>query len=254
VRENLVLVNAFYTNSILLKGLINYLNKYFNLYFIDLPGFEKRSPPLEEISIQAYSDFVSGKIDEFDLDHYIIAGISFGFLIVNNICLDGKCKGVVAIFPYINKHSLKLKKGKKTFYNFMSSFFVNLKLSRIIWQKRMFQSAAYLYSSYPRDRVTVILEHMDGKTFFETAQIILNNEEPLSFQRLPYALIINKKDRTINYEYSLEAFKKGAKDLLIVHSEADHYPEDVEESYFMKAFPEDEIYRIITFLNNKCPN
>lgn len=134
----------------------------------------------------------------------------------------------------------------------MSSFFINFKLSRSVWKNSMFQNAAYLYSSYPRDRVTVILEHMDGKTFFETAQIILNNEEPLSFQELPYALIVNKKDRTINYDYSLQAFEKNIKDLLVIHSETDHYPEDVEESYFMKAFPEDAINRIIAFLNSRC--
>jgi pimeloyl-ACP methyl ester carboxylesterase len=251
VRENLVLVNAFYTNSILLKGLIDYLDRHFNLYFIDLPGFAKHSPPLEEISIQAYSDFVSRKIEEFDLDRYIIAGISFGFLIVSNICLDGKCKGIVAIFPYIDKNSLKLRVGKKAFYNLMSDFFIRLRLSRSIWKNRMFQSAAYIYSSYPRDRVTVILEHMDGKTFFETAQIILNNEGPLAFQELPYALIVNKEDKTIKYDYSLEAFKKNVKDLLIIHSEADHYPEDIEEAYFAKAFPRDDINRIIAFFNSK---
>ena len=251
MRENLVLVNAFYTNSILLKGLINYLGRHFNLYFIDLPGFAKHSPPLEEISIPAYSDFVSGKIDAFNLDRYIIAGISFGFLIVNNIYLDGKCKGIVAIFPYIDKNSLKLRMGKKAFYNLMSDFFIRLRLSRSIWKNKMFQSAAYLYSSYPRDRVTVILEHMDGKTFFETAQIILNNEEPLSFQELPYALVVNKEDETIKYDYSLAAFKKNAKDLLIIHSEADHYPENIEEAYFAKAFPRDDINRIIAFFNSK---
>jgi len=54
IPENLILVNAFYTNSILLKGLIDYLKKYFNVYFIDLPGFAKDAPPLKEISINLY--------------------------------------------------------------------------------------------------------------------------------------------------------------------------------------------------------
>ncbi|HZX11305.1 MAG TPA: hypothetical protein VFG01_10215, partial [Acidobacteriota bacterium] len=175
--ENLILVNAFYTNSILLKGLINYLKKHFNVYFIDLPGFAKKSPPLKEISISLYSEYVTQKVEDFNLDHYIIAGISFGFLITNNVFLDGRCKGIVAIFPYINKNSLKLELGKKLFYNLMSQFFVSFNLSRKIWKNKIFQNIAYLYSSYPRNRVTVILEHMDGKTFFETAKIILNSNQ-----------------------------------------------------------------------------
>jgi len=250
-KENLILVNAFYTNSILLKGLISYLNTYFNVYFIDLPGFAKHSPPLEEISIRMYSEYVTRKINQFDLNHYIVAGISFGFLIVNNIYLDGKCKGVVAIFPYLDKHSLKLETRKKAFYNFASHFFVGFNISRNVWESKLFQNMAYFYSSYPEDRITVILEHMDGKTFFETAKIILNHKDALCFQKLPYALIVNEKDKTINYDYSLKIFKSNVEELLIVHSEADHYPEDVKESYFQKAFPEDDIDRIKAFFNSK---
>ncbi len=251
MRENLVLVNAFYTNSILLKGLIDYLSRHFNLYFIDLPGFTKHSPPLEEISVSLYSEYISQKIEQFDLDHYIIAGISFGFLIVNSMSLDRKCKGIVAIFPYINKNSLKLKIAKKAFYNFASQFFISFNLSENIWKNKMFRKMAYWYSSYPKDRVAVILKHMDGKTFFETAQMILNNSAPLTFQELPYALILNKNDNTIRYHYSLKTFKQNVKDLLIVHSDADHYPDDIEESYFLRTFPSAQLRQIISFFNSR---
>ncbi len=37
-KENLVLVNAFLTNSLVLRGLIDYLNNFFRVHFIDLPG------------------------------------------------------------------------------------------------------------------------------------------------------------------------------------------------------------------------
>lgn len=150
MKENLVLVNAFYINSILLKGFIDYLSRYFNLHFIDLPGFAKHSPPLEEISVSLYSEYVSQKINRLNLNHYIIAGISFGFLIVSSISLDTKCKGIVAIFPYINKNFLKLKITKRTFYNFASQFFISFNLSESIWRNKMFHKMAYWYSSYPR--------------------------------------------------------------------------------------------------------
>jgi pimeloyl-ACP methyl ester carboxylesterase len=250
--ENLILVNAFYTNSILLKGLIDYLSQYFHLHFIDLPGFINHSPPLQEISIQSFSEYTAKKIDELNLDRYIIAGISFGFLIVNNTNLDEKCKGIVAINPYIDEKSLLLNSGKKMFYNYMSKYFVRFNISTKIWKNKIFQQMAYLYSSYPRDRVTVILEHMDGKTFFKTAQIILNNKNSLHFQNYPYALIINKNDKTIDYDYSMKIFKNNINKLLIVHSDADHYPENIDESYFKQAFPKNEINRIVSFFNNSA--
>jgi len=92
---------------------------------------------------------------------------------------------------------------------------------------------------------------MDGRTFFETAKNILNCNDSLCFQRIPYALIINKGDRTIDYDFSMKIFRSKINDLLIVHSESDHYPVHIEESYFMSAFPKDEIDRIIAFFNSK---
>ena len=100
-KENLVLLHSFPTNSILLSGYIEYLSDSFNVYFIDLPGFTKAVPPLERVTFAGYYDFVGRKIKELDLDSYLVEGISFGFAIVNHLNHDRKCKGIIAIEPFI---------------------------------------------------------------------------------------------------------------------------------------------------------
>jgi len=84
-KENLVLVNAFLTNSLVLRGLIDYLGKYFRVHFIDLPGFIRDIPPLSEISLENYASYVRRRIDELDLDSYLLGGISFGFAVVSHL-------------------------------------------------------------------------------------------------------------------------------------------------------------------------
>jgi hypothetical protein len=252
-RENLVLVNAFYTNSILLKGLIDFLKEYLNLYFIDLPGFSKKSPPLKEVTVENFSEYIQKKINELNLGHYIIGGISFGFWVVNNISLsqDKRCKGIIALFPYIDAKSLKLKKRKKILYSTAVNFLCFTGLSATIWKNKCTQKFAYWYSSYPPDRVKVILEEMDGKTFFETARWILHMNHGVRFHKKPYILIINKDDKTIKYDYCHQVFQDNAEELFVLNSTIDHFPEDLSKNYIQERFDTGDIQRLIAFINSR---
>ncbi len=113
-RENLVLVNAFYTNSAILQGLIDFLSDTFNVYFIDLPGFAADVPPLEDISVEGFAHYVRRRIDGFGLEHFVLGGISFGFLVANRVPLNGECRGILGITPYLDRKSLKLRPASDT--------------------------------------------------------------------------------------------------------------------------------------------
>lgn len=252
-KENLILVNAFYTNRILLQGLIVFLKDHFTLYFVDLPGFSKKSPPLKKVDLRNFSDSIQEKINELNLNHYIIGGISFGFYAVNNVPLemDDRCKGIVAIFPYIDSKSLKLKRRKKILYSTLVNFLCFTGLSSTIWKNKYTQKFAFWYSSYPPERVKVILEQMDGKTFFHTARLILHNNHSIKFHKKPYILIINKDDNTIKYDYCLKTFEDNVDDLFVLNSDIEHYPEDLSKNYIQERFSLRDIQRLIAFLNNR---
>jgi len=247
-RENLVLVNAFYTNSAILKGLIDFLNDIFNVYFIDLPGFSGDVPPLDDISVESFAHYVRRRIDGFGLEHFVLGGISFGFLVANHVPLNGECRGILGITPYLDRKSLKLKPVKRHGYRLVTGFFATTRLSRRIWKTRALHRFAQYYSRYPSSRVDLILEHMDGQTFFETGRMILNGRHSCFFHDLPYILIVNRDDTTIDFEYTTRRFRDSAASLLIVETKIDHYPQEITKEYFRERIGRHEIDRVAAFL------
>ena len=252
-RENLVLVNAFYTNSAILQGLIDFLSDTFNVYFIDLPGFAADVPPLEDISVESFAHYVRRRIDGFGLEHFVLGGISFGFLVANRVPVNGECRGIVGIAPYLDRKSLKLRPVKRHSYRLVTGLLSTTRLSRRVWKTRAVRRFAHYYSRYPSSRVDMILDHMDGRTFFETGRMILNGRHSSMFHDLPYVLIVNRDDTTIDFEYTTRRFRDSAAKLLIVETKIDHYPREISKEYFRERIGPDQIDRIAAFLRRHRP-
>jgi pimeloyl-ACP methyl ester carboxylesterase len=249
-RENLVLVNAFYSNSLILKGLIDFLGDRFNVHFIDLPGFYLGSSPLDEISLQSFAAFVRRRLDELDLEHFIVGGISFGFLVANSLPPEGRCRAVVAIAPYIDKQSLNIGALKRTSYRMVTELASATGLGRRAWKTRAARRFAHWYSRYPADRVDLILDHMDAQTFFETGRLILRNHHSCVFHDLPYVLIANPNDTTIRYDYIVRRFRENTDRLLVVETSIDHYPGEISKSYFQERFAAADLERVSAFVRS----
>jgi pimeloyl-ACP methyl ester carboxylesterase len=250
-KENLILINSFYANSILLEGLIDFIQDYFHVYFIDLPGFSSQVPPLKQISFEDFSSYVEKKIAEFDLDSYILGGVSFGFFIASRASVDQKCRGIVAIIPYTDSDSLQLKFRKKLIYNTGTKIIDGLGISSWLWKKSSFKKFARWYSIYPEERVDVILDQLDGRTFFRTGRLLLENNELCRFHDLPTALILSNVDTTLNNDHVLDLFQKNTRDLLVVDTEIDHYPLQMDKTYFKDHFKDENIQKILDFFSNK---
>ena len=251
-KENLVLVNAYLTNSLVLKGFIDYLSRFFNVYFIDLPGFIQDVPPLAQISIESYAGYVQKRLERLNLKSFILGGISFGFLVASHMPRDRRCKGLVAIAPYINSRLLKLGFLKMSVYSLLVHLTLAFNMSTKIWESRHFHRAFHWYSDYPAERINNLLSHMDGRTFFETARIILGHREPCPFHALPYVLIISSSDKTIKNDPLLKLFPKNVENLKVLEVGTDHYPLDISADYFKERIPEEQIKDIILFVNGKA--
>ena len=128
VKENIILVHSFPTNSKILNGFKEYLDDYFNVYFIDMPGFVLEKKPLAKISIENFSEYLDEEIGRLGLKSYFLGGISFGFLVVNGVKVDSKCKGILAMEPYLNSKMLKMNSGSRlkllALINFINIFFI----------------------------------------------------------------------------------------------------------------------------------
>jgi len=252
-KENLVLVNAFLTNSLVLRGLIDYLGNYFRVHFIDLPGFVRDIPPLSKVTLENYAAYVQGQIDGLDLDSYILGGISFGFAVISHLDPNELCKGVVAITPFLNSRWLNLGLFKKSAYSLLVRLTLAFDLPLKIWNHRLFRRVFHWYSDYPADRIETLLSQMEGRTFFETARLILTHRQPCRFQNLPYVLVLSHSDRTIKNGPLLELFEKKIDRLKVVRAGIDHYPLEVSEDYFQSRFPQEDMLDIIIFFGGRSP-
>jgi hypothetical protein len=94
---------------------------------------------------------------------------------------------------------------------------------------------------------------MEGRTFFETARIILTHRQPCRFQNLPYVLILSHFDRTIKNGPLLELFEKKIDRLKVVRAGFDHYPLEVSQDYFQSRFAQEDIHDIIVFFGERSP-
>jgi pimeloyl-ACP methyl ester carboxylesterase len=246
-KENLVLVNAFLTNSLVLRGLIDYLGRFFRVHFIDLPGFIRDVPPLTEVSLESYAEYVRQRLADLDLDSYLLSGISFGFAVISQLPPDERCRGVVAITPFLSSRWLNLGPIKKSTYAFLVRLALVFDLPTKVWNHRFFHRAFHWYSDYPAGRIDTLLHQMEGRTFFETARIILSHRQPRGFHKRPHVLILSHSDRTIKNDPLLKFFQENVDRLKVVHVGIDHYPPEVTEDYFESRFPQKDIRDIIVF-------
>jgi len=247
-KENLVLVHSFYANSLVLHGLGEFLADDFNVHFIDLPGFAPHEPPLAEVSLDGFAGHVEARIRRLGLDRFVIGGISFGFSVVSRVRLPPECRGILAIFPFLGARSLAMRRRKKIVYRAVVNAMGASGLGGPLWKSPLLERFAFWWSTYPPARVRLILDHMDGRTFFDTARLILNQSDGARFQALPHVLILNPADTTIRADYCERMFEERVKDLCLVRTDLDHYPVDPSAEYFRSRFPRGEMDRIMAFL------
>lgn len=248
-KENLILVHSYPTNSIILAGLINYLNYYFAVYPVDLPGFIRKEPPLKEISLKNYCDFLDRRVEELNLETYLIAGISFGFRIINDSKLTKSCKGIIAIEPYLNSDSLKITKTLRNIGASVAKSICRFGIEGKLWNEKLFKTP--LFKSRSTQVGKIIHDTIDPRTFFKTIEIIASDKEKIDFHNLPHALVINQKDKRIKADKIIRKFNEKVKKLYISYTNTPHFPKDLSANYFRLNFKSNEILNIINFFHEE---
>lgn len=249
-KENLILVHSFPTNSILLKGLINYLNDYFKVYPVDLPGFRKDLPPLHRVTFSGYSNYLDQKISALNLDSYFIGGISFGFIVVNRAKLSKNCRAVFAIEPYTNVNMLRVTKTTRLKYLLLLKMVSVFKLYNFVWFTKWWKKSYFKVTGYYSKRTKLIMEHVHPKTYLETARLLLSFRGSTVFKDLPYILAINPDDKTIKATSTIRLFKNNVPNLLIIKTKVGHYPRKVTKTYFESTIKQKDMLQVNEFLQS----
>ena len=253
-KPDLLLVHSFPTNSILLHGLEEFLSDFFTVHFIDLPGFHKQSLPFSDaITLKKFSNYFDRKIAELDANEYVVGGVSFGFLVINNARLDKRCKAIMAMEPFINTECLNIPYWRQKSYFLMASIlrFINFfDLGKFIWTSVWFNRYLQRVANYPKERIDIIIKSFDPRTFFTVASMLLIYNKKPKFHPLPYFLVGNFADETINFEKAVEIFIKNLTELHIASEPIDHYPKNLTKEYFKSRVPKEHISRIIACMEN----
>jgi pimeloyl-ACP methyl ester carboxylesterase len=256
-KKSLFLVHSYPTNSILLGGLAEFLEDYFDLHFIDLPGFAKHSPPLRNVSIDGYARFLESRIEAAELDEYILGGISFGHLVVTKTRIDHRCKAILSMEPFLGKRSLYMGFLKRFVLGSFARTVAASGMAPIIWNSSRFR-ARMLRRGEPELRVDTMLRELDPYTYFATAGILVRFADNLNWRDLPYILIVNPNDKTINAEDVTDVFKSHVDRLLVLETTIDHYPKEVTKQYFTDRITQQHIEKLLSYLecywgNDKTP-
>jgi len=217
-----------------------------------LPGFTKKERKINKTTINSYTKYLENKINELNLKHYIIGGISFGFVIANSVNLDKKCKGVFAFEPYTNSKSILFNKITVKFLISLIDTVSVFQAQNTIWKNKLFWK---LFSRlhFPEKIIPIVKEEIDPETFFEIGKIILKNTKRIKFHSKPYVVLINKYDDIVSPDYTVNLFKKNVKKLLVHELDSVHYPNNLSEKYFEKIFPPEKVEEVISFFakNNR---
>ena len=252
-KENLVLIHSFPTNSILLSGLIHFLEDYFNVYPIDLPGFIRTKPPIEKISIQAFSDYLDKELVRLDLEHYVVAGVSFGYWVVGNAKLTRGCRGVLALEPYVGWRSMRISMvthTKRIYYLVLIAIVRLLNLYGLVWKSKIWKRAYTHISGNNSKRTKIVFREIEAKTFIRCAGLLLSYNSNVGVHDLPTILVINPHDKTLDSSYIRRFFADRSSKLLVIESDIGHYPRKVTKEYFHKNIKKNMIERINSFLDS----
>ena len=242
----LILVHSLSSNRATLAGLIEFLSCFYDVHLIELPGFSRLVPPCEIVSLAAFATFVQEQIEKLHLRTYVLAGISFGFLVVNTCTPTAECKGILAVSPFIGTFTLRRTRPIRLLLRSVISLLLALELEEAVWNSMPFRTL--LRISRRRARYECLVEQIDPRTYLTLCRLLLGWDTRPRFHDLPYVLFINRHDRTLKAERVIREFKRGAQRLLVLHHEVEHSPVMLSAQHFSSRIDARDFDRIAEFL------
>lgn len=248
-----VLVQAFPANEVLSKGIFDILNRYFNVHFLNLPGFHSSEAPIDGRSIDDYVTNIEERIDALNLDKFVLAGISFGFLLINkaNISKE-KLYYRMGFAPFLGISKTKLTKKKVLLLKVLTSSVCKLHIENRVWNNQV--SYYFAKRLFKDDDLVLdeIFRSTQPKSFFEVLHYILTFKGPIEFKDSNYVLYMNPNDETVDYMETFDYFKKGVPPsrLKVVNTNLPHFPKDLSTEFFEKTVTKAEIDKIVGYVNN----
>ncbi len=241
---NLVLINGFGSNGEIIKGVLDTLSEFYNVYFLELPGSVKHIT-LKKYTTKNFIDYFQKEINKLKLKEYILGSLSFGFPLSNELKIDKKCKGILAIEPYLDKKYTHMSLIKRSLFILLIKSICFFKIYHLIWETNLFKKA--LFKLGYNETIIKCIWKLDPKPYFETGKLVLTYTHKPNFHNLPHVLMINEHDNMINAEKTIETFKHNVKNLLIIKTTVPHYPDKMGKNSILQKVHKNNLQKMITF-------
>ena len=248
---NIIFISSFPTNNEILHGLFDFLNDYFNVISIEIPGFSKNLAPLAKPSFKNVTSYIQNQISNQKIDSYWLGCASMSYFIckelIKDIEINKKCKGILAFAPYINSNFLSKEKRRK-FNLIIFNTILFFRLHHSILRTKLFKKFL-LKNQYPKNIVEYMIKYMDTKTLFLLAKEVLTCKVKLEKLDKPHVVLVNEKDDFIDTNKTISEYRKKIKNILILKFQGKHCPEDASKKYFEYLLSKKDMKKIMGFIN-----
>lgn len=235
---NLVLVQPLPANEEMCSGVIKFLQDYFTVHFVELPGFSPDRPAEGRVSLEYFTNYVEQYIADHDLDNFILGGISFGFMIAVMANVDeNKCIAKCGLMPFMGGSSLSYSRRRMLMYKFLTRA-VALGRNRIrkYWGGDKMRGLIKKHFEKNDEYIDFLFDEVDPDVFLDTIRLSLASNSHKLIKPANFLLFVNEKDHVVKTDYVIGRIKGSIagtnKKLKIIHTDLQHYPERVTYEYF----------------------
>jgi len=161
----LILLSGEGVDRILMKDVLLLLNKYFEVHYIEIPGFIDSVPPLQDLSYKELVKYFQNEIDFVGKNKkYILGSVSLGYLFLPGLKVNKNCVGYLPIFPCAGRDALDANFFIKYVGLYSIKLLEFLKLQDWVWNTTFFQK--YLLYSVSSTQLKIVDKEIDHKTWF----------------------------------------------------------------------------------------
>jgi len=241
---DLILIGGFGVNHLIIKGAIDYYKDYFNVHFIDLPG-SIEGASMERYKLKDFVDYMQKKIEEIGSKEYILAPLSFGFLISSYLNIDDRCKGILTVVPFINANYLKFSSFQKLIYIGLINLIHFLRLERVFWHSKILKRL--ISRTVSNETADKVINELNPRSSLLTLKIILGCTNKIKFRDLPCVLIVSETDPAIDVDKTIKTFNEEVEHVYLITSKISHFPKTIEKEYFKSGLDQERVEGIMPF-------
>ncbi|OGC51641.1 hypothetical protein A2982_02065 [candidate division WWE3 bacterium RIFCSPLOWO2_01_FULL_39_13] len=247
-KQTLLVIPGFGMNGKMLEDVVSVFKKICDISFLELPGFHPDHPAPANPTLESYTRNIRNQVKQINPKSYILSGLSMGFMIANNLPHDPKCKGIIAIMPYLGYNTLKLSLITLTEARLATRILSFPPAAKKIWKSEFHRKISL--ETLNSEQLKIREEKFDPVNYFRLANYLLAIKEIKIRKDYPIVLMASRKDEMLNYEYLINTFKfkREAAKLMISDIDAGHYPKNLTKEHVKDAISPEEIKKIYKFL------